>query len=88
VDADIGELMRNGYLLIQCEGDSRGLLTIPEGGVENSYRSRVSTLCAEEGDLPQVLRRFRVISVAETWALICFSWDKKGWYPDDSCIAA
>jgi hypothetical protein len=88
VDADIGELMRYGYLLIQCEGDSRGLLTIPQGGVENSYRSRFSTLFAEEGDLPQVLRRFRVISVSETWLSLYSLWDKKGWYQDDSGIPA
>ena len=77
MDADVGELMRYGYLLIQCEGDSGCLLTIPEGGVENSYYSRFSTLSAEEGDLPQVLRRFRVISFAETCPSVYFFLDKK-----------
>jgi hypothetical protein len=36
MDPDLGELLRYLFLLGQREGDARGLLAIPEGGVENS----------------------------------------------------
>jgi hypothetical protein len=36
MDADLGELLGYLFLLREREGDARGLLAIPEGGVENS----------------------------------------------------
>jgi len=36
MDPDLGELLRYFLFLRQREGDARGLLAIPEGGVENS----------------------------------------------------
>jgi hypothetical protein len=35
-DPDLGELLGYLFLLREREGDARGLLAIPEGGVENS----------------------------------------------------
>jgi hypothetical protein len=36
MDPDLGELLRYLFLLRKREGNARGLLAIPEGGVENS----------------------------------------------------
>jgi hypothetical protein len=36
MDPDLGELLGYLFLLCEREGDARGLLAIPEGGVENS----------------------------------------------------
>jgi hypothetical protein len=57
MNADVGELP--GYLefLLQSEGDTGGLLTIPKGGVENSD-GRTCVTGEEEDNTPR--QSFRV----------------------------